>query len=66
MAALAESAGGRVLEPGDDGRAFAFLKARAELRDAAVATAGATPWSAALARALALLTVAHALREKTT
>jgi hypothetical protein len=66
MAALAESAGGRVLESGDDGRAFAFLKVRNELRDAAVATAGATPWSAALALALALLTVAHALREKTT
>ena len=66
MAALAESAGGRVLEPGDDGRAFAFLEARDELRDAAVATAGANPWSAALALALALLTVAHALRERTT
>jgi len=66
MAALAEAGGGRTIELGDDGRAFAYLSARAELRDAALATAGASPWSAALALALALLIVAHVLREKTT
>ena len=66
MAALAEAGGGRTIELGDDGRAFAFFSARAELRDAALATAGASPWSAALALALALLIVAHVLREKTT